>query len=224
MMNDIAFSFAYDLYINEFKQVGRFLIYSYRQMISNNETLTSDHETYLRNVLVKKYLRDKEAKQKYKIGYLGFEIEPGEIDIINQTVGFIDVKVTNLGNKDLLDEDEYYSIECKRLDGSTTKNNLYIKEGINRFVQSKYSGQMPFASMIGFIENGISTQIKTEINHILNQDKIFKTNSVLTEYLVEHDFNETYISKHERKNSQFDKIDIIHFMFDFQRLIKNKTP
>ena len=224
MMNDTAFSFSYDLYINEFKQVGKLLIYSYCQMILNNEILTSDHENYLRNVLVKKYLRDKEAKKKYNIGYLGFEIEPGEIDIDNITIGFIDIKVTNLGNKDLLDEDEYYSIECKRLDGGTTKNNLYIKEGINRYVQSKYSSQMPFASMIGFIESGNAPKSISDINHFLNQNKLFKTHSELSEYLIETDFNETYISKHERKYSQYDKIDIIHFMLDFQRLMKNETP
>ncbi|WP_291862212.1 hypothetical protein [Marinilabilia sp.] len=224
MIEGIAFSLAHDLYTEEFNQVAKLLIYSYQQMVENNEVLTSDHETYLRNILVKKYLRNKDAKQKYDIGYLGFEIESGEIDINNQTVGFIDIKVLNLGNKDLLDEDEYYSIECKRLDGESTKNNLYIKEGINRYVNSKYSQQMPFSAMVGFIESGITANIKDNINSSLIENKYFQTYSSLLEYVFVADFKETFVSKHERKNSQFTDIEIFHFLFDFQGLIKKEYP
>lgn len=222
MIDGISFSLAHDLYTDEFNQVAKLLIYSYQQMIENNELLTSGHETYLRNILVKKYLRNKDAKQMYGIGYLGFEIESGEIDFNYQTVGFIDIKVLNLGNKDLLNEDEYYSIECKRLDGGTTKSNLYIKEGINRYVNSKYSQQMPFSVMLGFIESGNTAKITKDINTSLTKNKYFQTYLPLLEYLFVSDFKETFISKHERKNSQFTDIEIFHLMFDFQRLIKKE--
>ena len=151
-------------------------------------------------------------------------MKPKTSDINNKTIGFIDIKVTNLGNKDLFEEYEYYSIECKRLDGGTTKNNLYIKEGINRYVKSKYSGQMPFAAMLGFIENGNCAKIKNAINTSLSENKYFKTNALLSEHLFAPDFKETYISEHERINSQFTDIDIFHFMFDYQGLIKKETP
>ncbi len=222
MIERTAFSLAFDFYKDEFNNVAKLLIYSYKQMVADNEKLTSNHENYLRNVLVKKYLRNKDAKQKFEIGYLGFEIESGEINLNNQTVGFIDIKVLNLGN--LLDEDEYYSIECKRLDGGITKNNLYIKEGINRYVQSKYSSKMPFAAMLGFIENGNCTKIKNAINTSLSANKYFKTYALLSQHLFVPDFKETYISEHERKNSQFTDIEIFHFMFNFQGLIRKETP
>jgi len=220
MINGSAFSLAYELYLAEFCQIAKLLIYSYQQMISNNETLKSDHENYLRNILVKKYLRNKNAKQKFNIGHLGFEIESGEINIDNQTIGFIDIKVLNLGNKDLIDEDEYFSIECKRLDGGVAKRDLYVKEGINRYVQSKYSGVMPFSAMLGFIEKGSVTKIIPDINKFLLNNEDFKTYSPLSEYSFIADFKTTYKSTHERKNSQFSDIEIFHFMLNFQALKK----
>ena len=219
MMANSSFLFSRDLYVEEFTRVGKFLVYSYNQMVKKHHFLHSNYETYIRNVFVKQYLRDKKAKVKFDVGYLLFEVESGEIDINNNTVGFIDIKVLNLGSNDLTDEDEYYSIECKRLDGSKTKNRLYIDEGIRRYTLSKYSSQMPFAAMIGFVEKGTSQQIVQDINYLLAEKTDLITFSLLNHHQFEDTFNESYKSEHKRINSNYDQIVLYHLMFDVKSII-----
>ena len=176
-------------------------------------------ENHLRNVLVKKYLRI--HKEKYGISYLGFEIEPGEIRFNNHiTAGFIDIKVTNAGLSTSLicDEDSYYAIECKRLDNYSTKITAYVKEGILRFVEGKYSGKMPLAGMIGFIELGDPKDIVSKIKDKLENFTKIKTIKNFDQLELDDKFEFSYLSKHEREES--DPIDICHLMFDYRSLIK----
>lgn len=209
-------------YSEEFKTILILLIYCYKKILEKEPIRTYKKrfqlENYLRNVLVKDYLRI--YKEKFGLSYLGFEVEPGEINLKHATIGFIDIKVTNCGlvNSLKCDENIYYAIECKRVDNSSKKINEYIDEGILRFVEGKYSSEMPLASMIGFIEKDDPKIVKTHINNNLNQTKNIDTQLELTNYILE-DFNDLYFSIHKRVRNPT-SIYIFHLLFDYTTLIK----
>lgn len=210
-------------YLDEFKLVLKLLIDCYGQ-ITENEIFNPDEtehsfENYLRNVLVEKYLR--KNKERHKIGYLGFEIEPGEISLAYKTIGFLDIKVTNACSQRLTryDESIYYAIECKRLDNCSRKIKAYVEDGILRFVIGKYSKNMPLACMIGFIEDGNPFIIVNKINDRLMIDKKIITLQKLVNCNIEKEFEQSYISKH-RKQDNFGVIDLYHLMFDYTGIIQ----
>ncbi len=212
-MKSIKFINPEQHYIDEFFRICRFIAWSYNKFLTDKVKLSKKHETFLRNVFVKKYLR--EFKHIHGLGYLGFEVEPGEINYEDKTIGFIDIKIYNIGNPNILNEDEYYAIECKRLDGTNTKNLDYVDEGILRFVILKYSSSMPLAAMIGFVETKKISDVVVGINHILKNHKRIVTNQMLTPKPLTEDFDQFYSSSHKRKRNL---INLYHFMFDYTTL------
>ncbi len=218
MYNTDAFVFSEQIYINEFVSVLKLLNESYDQIIKNEDIKKNDMETFIRNVLVKNYLRNRANKEKFNIGYLGFEVESGEINKNNKTAGFIDIKVINLGKKDFLDEEEYYAIECKRLDGYSKKNRLYIKEGIYRFISGKYSSKMPLAGMIGFIQRGIIVDIVDNINKKISEEEDDSYIGHLKKDKILSQCNFIYSSENTRMIINR-KIKIYHYMMDFSEKV-----
>lgn len=217
-----SFTKSKGFYHEEFKTVLKLLIFCYNEIL-NLETPQSYEkgfklENHLRNVLVKNYLR--KYKERYGISYLGFEIESGEIDINDVTVGFIDIKVVNAGLVTSMkcDEDVYYAIECKRLDKYSSKISKYVEEGILRFINGKYSNNMPLAGMLGFIEKNTPDIILGKIIDKLNNEKCINTINNLDNCVLQDDFEYSYLSKHERKDP-LGPIDIYHLLFDYTSLI-----
>lgn len=189
-------------YEDELNKVKNLIIDSYELMVSQ-EDHESNLETFLRNVLVAKYLR--KLKHNYSIGYLGFEIESGEISVDSRTVGFIDIKVINLGKKDILDENEYFAIECKRVNNSSRSCRDYIDNGILRFVKSKYSKEMNIASMIAFVEDKPCIDKVIKINDKLSSHSLISTKQYLTRHNFKESFEYSFLSIHER-NQETDDI------------------
>ncbi|MBU7028381.1 MAG: hypothetical protein HXS48_15720 [Theionarchaea archaeon] len=211
-------------YLGEFKLVLKLLIYCYHQIIENEifGPYKSGYqlEHRLRNVL-KCYLT--RNKEKYGVEFLGFEIEPGEINMTYETIGFLDIKVTNACSQELrkYDEDIYYAIECKRLDNSSKKVDAYVKNGILRFIIGKYSKNMPLACMIGFIEEGNPCIIVNKINDRLEIDKRIITLQKLVNCDIQEKFEQSYISKHKRQNN-LGIIDLYHLLFDYTGIIQKR--
>lgn len=212
MINADAFVYTENIYFNEFLNVLKLMNDSYNRIIKQESFENNAFETFLRNVLVKKYLRIN--KEIYGIGYLGFEVESGEINKNNKTIGFIDIKITNLGKKDLLDEEEYYAFECKRLDGYSKKNILYIREGIYRFIAGKYSSRMSLAGMIGFIQKGKITDIVSDINTKIEKEEDSSQIGELIKSDIISGCKFIYSSENIRKKSN-SKIRLFHVMMDF---------
>lgn len=212
MINAKKFSKSRNLYIDEFKKVLSLMIDCYYRIRENEILLPNQFETFLRNVLVKKYLRI--YKNSFSIGYLSFEAEPGEIDNNYKSIGFIDIKVSNIGHKDLLNEEEYYSFECKRLDGSSKLNKEYIEEGIFRYVDGKYSSRMSIAGMIGFVQNGTIEFIVQDINGKIKANSKMNCVSLVMKHSLVEKFDNSYYSSHNRNNGLV-PIDIYHLMFDY---------
>lgn len=179
-------------------------------------------ENSLTNMLVK-YLRKHRTNTKFKLELLTFEAETAEIDDnTNKTLGFIDIKVGNVtlkfsGNAE---ESIYYAFECKRLNDSNYAS--YIDEGILRFIYGKYSKNMSFAGMIGYFEitghdiENIVKKINTNLDNKFKKGKLDKKCS-LNKYEIQDDFENSYISNHERKKTH--SIDLYHLILDYSNII-----
>jgi len=210
-----------NFYFNEFKVVLKLLIHCYKQIVLNERFVSNESENHLRNILVKKYLRNPINKEKFGLEYVGFEIEPGEFGDSCEVVGFIDIKVTNAGLPYFgkCDENTYYAIECKRLNEGD-KIGVYIKEGIMRFVVGKYSKYMSLAGMVGFVENGNIIEIVNRINERLRENTVIKTKKLLKQLIIEQNFNHSYQSGHKRDKNR-GEIALYHLMFDYTNLYFN---
>ena len=107
-------------YFGEFYKVLQLFIFSCEKMILKEKFDLTEWETFLRNVLVKEYLR--KYKSSFQINHLNFYAEVEEIGVNNEIDGFIDIHISNpmeiMGKEDL-----FYAFECKRLDGYSSKNN-----------------------------------------------------------------------------------------------------
>lgn len=116
--------------------------------------LLDNHEEKIRTFLVENYLDNDEKRDD--IGLQGinirFEIEvpenynPATISYIGRT----DIRIVS--DDWFRNREAYYIVECKRLDGGNTLNNLYVKEGVSRFVgdSPKYSSFYNKNIMLGF--------------------------------------------------------------------------
>ncbi len=63
------------------------------------------------------------------------------------------------------DEDEYFGIECKRInDSSNALTKEYVDEGVKRFVVGKYSPNHSWGAMLGFV-------IDDKTSHCINRVK-----------------------------------------------------
>ena len=107
-------------------------------------------EDYLRNDLLKNYINNN--KSKFNLEY--FHFEPGVDEIKDGvTIGSLDIKVL-LPTNNSLSGDEYFAIECKRINKLARTKNYYIDHGINRFLTRQYypESNSKIAFMLSFME------------------------------------------------------------------------
>jgi hypothetical protein len=200
-------------YLDEFTQVLKLCIYSYdKLMIDTQEIdLKTSQEDPIRNLLVDKYLR--RYKDHFSLACLIFK-KGGEISNPQEgyiTTGRVDINIENALN--LCDEECCYTIECKRLDGYSSKNVAYVQEGLLRFINEKYSKEMPISGMIAFVQE---FQKKGNINNIVSNLKILIDNCSIHEefhqHIISYNFKHSYKSAHRRSENL---IDVFHIFYDF---------
>ena len=203
--------------------VLKLIDFSYNQMKKdNNEFYVTEKgrdtknnmplENSITNRLVK-YMRKNKAK--FNLELLGFEVESASDFAENYaTVGFIDIKVTNISTlfTKFNDENVYFAFECKRINLENRKINNYIEHGINRFKYGKYSKNLTTAGMIAYCENSNISVIIEHVNNKMNNERLYK-NEILN---LKNSYY--YISTHNRKDS--DAITIHHLFLNFSKMIK----
>lgn len=220
----------------QFVEVLRLIIFCYEKILQKEKfdfrevtTKTSiKPEDYLKYNLTHDYLRKYKSKFP-STTHLYFLYETGEYDRECEKEYSNDIAIYNI-NRPLItfykkagenytSEDFYFSIECKRLK-DTSKNKLYIDEGIKRYVQNHYAQAMPFAGMIGFIEKGVISEIKDDIDKRLsnyNEAGKLITHELLHFFAVEKNFRFSYSSKHNRVRNL--PITIYHLFLDYSSII-----
>ncbi len=174
----------------EFEKLLNAIYNCYEQMLFDEISVPHNNENEIRDRLLFDYLNNNLLRDKFEL--LDFLFDP-EVPVNN---GRSDIKVQTKDT--FIDTDAYYIIECKRLDGYSTLNKEYEKNGINRFLSSKYPSHYRINGMIGFLVKEID--IDKNINKIGN-------------FFNRIEKNKLYDSNHEN-------LKIYHLMMDFSKNIK----
>lgn len=179
-----------------------------------------NHEEKLRNHLLENYLGN--DQKRLLIGLSGVAIgfipeAPENYDSKSNTyIGRTDIKVVS---KNWLsgNSEDYYIIECKRIDGGKSLNEKYIDEGICRFVDSrpKYSSYNHMNIMLAFVVQEIKCVDNVTKIADLHEEKL---QQIICENIEIVDFF------HEKnsclcKSTYMSGITLNHIFYDFSRSI-----
>lgn len=221
-INASSFVHSLEIYEVEFKNILRGITYCYKMMIKNNVSVPANDENKIRDILLLNYLKKREIKTKAKLTDYRFDREIPE----DTTKGRVDIRI--ISKNDFEIDEAYYIIECKRLNnknltGITGLNAEYIKNGVLRFVERKYSAYYQVNGMIGFVIEhmdivknikNINLLLKNNFKHANTKKKL-----ILVDFIK--DFKHSYSSAHEDIKGK--EIKLYHLMFDFSKnLVKRE--
>lgn len=214
-----------------FNDVLRLFIRCYNEIVNKKEKFikkdikNNSYEDYYRNILIIKYLPL--YSKEFGLDTLKFIPGSDEIDPITYiSKGNPDIKIININlmlNEEFrFNDDIFFTFECKRF-GDNATPKLYVEKGIKRFVEKKgsgykYSSNLPFAGMIGFIEEGDTADIISKINKKLEKYTMINTLKNLTTEHIETGFNQSYSSIHRRDASS--EITLHHIMYDYNDIVQ----
>lgn len=211
-----------------FTEMKEFVIsccYLMHEESMNKKEFLPNLENEIRNKLTFSYLRDSAIKKK--LGYenlkLSFDAEVAESynPITLQTTGRVDIKVTS--EDTLIHNDRYYTIECKRLDGSKKLNKAYIKQGVTRFVSAdaKYPSSYGENMMLGFMVRQVDVKENAEKINKIQNDELEKETVKKEMFIIrEEDSHCIYEAEYD---SPFGEMTLHHLFYDFSSLICLKS-
>ncbi|MCH7397810.1 hypothetical protein MM236_07415 [Belliella sp. DSM 107340] len=212
------FSGSIPFYDNEFEKILSKITFCYRLMKTDNVALEND-ENKIRDVLVNQYINNSSIKRKIEFEYFIFPEVPE-----TGTSGRTDIRIHNPNR--FYDQDEYYIIECKRLDnvkttGTSGLNAKYIRNGLDRFVCKYYASFYRMNGMIGFIVEDLEIdENMRNINTLLTTSfTSIKTTKVISRDTFINEFEFHYSSIHTDEDNN--QLKIYHLMFDFSENIQH---
>lgn len=217
-LNQIAKNNIYEDMIN-------FIFISLEKMRENllaeNKNIKNDEEK-IRTHLLEHYLKNEQFKEKYFDDlYLLFNAEVAEgYDITSEEyIGRVDIKVYSINT--IINPKDYYIIECKRIDGSSTLNRKFITEGICRFIlnKPKYSSYNKKNIMLGFVVKNIDIEINTaRINEIQSEIEDIHICEKLERLKKEKEEYYLYRNKYKCGDK---KIELSHLFYNLSDVIDN---
>jgi len=107
-----------------------------------------------------------------------------------------------------------FTIECKRLFNQNSKNNEYISNGLERFINLKYSKENNYAAMVGFMVEDNLPFIHENVKQKVFSHQSIKTNSEFSKNKLQQ-WKLSIKSTHTRKDNSV--IHIYHLLFDFSQ-------
>ena len=134
-------------------------------------------------------------------------------------IGRVDIKVYSINT--IINPKDYYIIECKRIDGSSTLNRKFITEGICRFIlnKPKYSSYNKKNIMLGFVVKNIDIEINTaRINEIQSEIEDIHICEKLERLKKEKEEYYLYRNKYKCGDK---KIELSHFFYNLSDVIDN---
>lgn len=213
MLNAKKFVLSRKVYEVGFREILIHIIEAYKLLIEDNDKVQND-ENNIRDILIEHYLNNPIKREQLGIESLIFNREPSE----NMDKGFIDIKVQTMIS--LNNPQAYYIFECKRLDGTGDLNRKYIKEGIMRFIDKKYSSYYGLNGMLGFKVKMFNTHVNIDNLNDLALFTYPQTNIVgkITNISIIKEFAFSYVSQH--KTTDFSGvIELYHLMLDFHTIL-----
>ena len=134
----------------------------------NNKVMIKNHEEKIRTHLLENYLESNEVRnmiglKDIPIRFLAEVSEHYDKDS-DTYMGCTDIRV--MSSNWLANKKDYYTIECKRIDGTLSLNQKYIDDGVCRFTGNnpKYSSYNNKNIMFGFVVKNIDCRVT--INNI----------------------------------------------------------
>lgn len=219
-----AFEYSHQRRDTYFESILKVCVEVFHLIIS--KTKVPNDENMIRDEFIK-HLQDINFKKQYELKNLKFDSETKENN------GRADIRVLPTKNE-YIDDDEYYLIECKRLDdkrlkGKSGLNAEYIKNGICRFVQENYySSYYGCNAMFAFVVApvDIPSDIVRNINILMHSPLVNDKNQIVNantiQDLIYEDFADnypySYISKHKCDVSG-NSLILYHLVFDFSNHI-----
>lgn len=186
-----------------------------------NSRKIPNHEEKIRTHLVENYLENEEERRKTCLvnQQLRFEVEVQEnYNDKNETYeGRVDIKV--ISTDTLSNRKAYYIIECKRIDGGKNLNQKYITEGLQRFINNKYSSYYGKNIMLGFIVKNINIKKNLECINLLHQESlnVYTKNQIS---VVKDNILNNYLICESKYNINSKQLLLSHIFYDFSSIIK----
>ena len=113
---------------------------------------------------------------------------------------------------DLLTEDAYLSIECKRL-APDDLARLYVRYGIDRFVRGYYGAKAQAGAMVGYVIHGSPGAVLKRVNAHVETDPAMGPGHTLMPAAAIGSLSTVFESKHQRP-LPFQTIRLSHLFFD----------
>ena len=217
-LDAINFETSTIIYDDVFENILTKVYQCYEMMLKEVQSVAND-ENSIRDVLLKSYLKNNKIRRLvgFNTDQVNFEREVPE----DHSTGRTDIKVTTINTFD--EQDEYYTLECKRLDntntqGSTGLNAKYVENGVYRFTSKFYSSFCRVNAMVGFLVEDMDIHKNTEnINNLLLQNKFITTKKKITQSNFINNCDYHYHSEHIDSGNEH--LKIYHLMLDFNRLV-----
>ncbi|HYT36385.1 MAG TPA: hypothetical protein VEL49_04330 [Ktedonobacteraceae bacterium] len=147
------------------KTILEITIVSWCQIVARGEICSSSDERDIAGCLYREMYAEKRRRLGPKAApRIEEEVGTRSSPKIRRSDGRIDFKIIYT-----LDEDEYFGMECKRIDSKGNKLiRKYVLDGVMRFIDGKYCLGHSWAAMLGFVIDGKSTDcIKMVTNHLI---------------------------------------------------------
>ena len=124
------------------------------------------------------------------------------------TAGRVDMRFLSLNR--YVVQNEFFAIECKRLDGKSHLSKEYVDNGIRRFTDGKYPSLLGCNAMLGFVVCTIDLlQTVGQINSHLEPSEYLKTAGKTVSETV-------WL---ESQHSKLHRFVLYHLWMDFSRLV-----
>ncbi len=213
-LDSSAYMFAETIYINEFKQILTKITECFYMLKNDGVKIPLNSENGIRDLFIKNYLKNSTKKTELGLEKYLFDRESSE----THSEGRVDIRVMPIKN-DLIIDEAYYIIECKRLDNKNLEgvkglNYKYIEDGIKRFTSEKYTCYYKVNAMIGFIVEKQNVLDNVQIlNKLLLSNTSINTISALEpeDFIVNLDFH--FKSTHKTDTEK--EFELFHLMYEF---------
>jgi hypothetical protein len=116
--------------------------------------------------------------------------------------------------------DEYYLIECKRIDGTARLNSLYVSEGVSRFVvhPPKYPSYHKRNIMLGYIVKAIT--VGDNSKKIADMQSPTLTGVESSQFTLVTSDEEFHRYSCSYQSEYIGQIELAHLFFDFSSVIR----
>lgn len=193
------FNPAVNNYQSEFQDLITKIYFCYEFMLLDKITLPSNDENKIRDILLVEYLQKRNIRNDMCNIY-GFRFDK-EVDVND---GRVDIKIITLN--DFEEDEAFYVIECKRLDGNAKLNKAYVEHGIKRFTTNYKSKNYQYYYPTNYGVNGMIGFIVKNINIDDNMQKIGSFFSTI-------EIDKLYKSNHTN-------LQLFHLIMDFSAICK----